>query len=164
MERYFEFTQRSSQWFSNYIYQKIFDLSVEWGDHWGNMVNERIKRLYPELSDRAIESLNYECKEIQQYRIRLSTNGQISKNELIERIHTRYPRLSQENIEKLINAKIKEINYKNYNNNVSNSSHVLSYLRPTVAFIKKILPGSHLKNKHDGKNWKNKQFNKKNNF
>lgn len=121
------------------VYQKVFDLRIEWGDHWEHIVTERIKKIYPGISEKEIEELDNECKQIQRFGNELlDTQGKsaISKEEFTRDLIVRYPSLSLQNAEKLFSKKRSKSPVKKYSPEEKNT---FRYVRPAVSFFKNLL-------------------------
>lgn len=105
MEAYTNSFENNNEDFNNLLYQKSFELTVEWGECWSKHINERIKKINPSMPDEEIGKLRKESENILNYSNNLfgkEKEGRISRPQLIDEIKRSYPRLSQRNIDKLI--------------------------------------------------------------
>ncbi len=88
------------------VFQKAVDLSLEWGEHWLKPINDRIRAIYPNLTEADAEDLNRRCKEIQKYcwddLCWKEVDGLITQAEIVKAMKEKYPELSDANLERLI--------------------------------------------------------------
>ncbi len=91
---------------STEIFQKAMDLSMEGGEYWLKPINDRIRAIYPSLTEAEAEELSRKCKEIQNYCWNdlcwKEGDGLITQAEIVEAMRARYPELSEANLKRLI--------------------------------------------------------------
>ncbi len=91
---------------STEIFQKAIDLSMEFGEFWLKPVNDRIRAIYPFLTEQEAEDLDKKCKEIQKYcwddLCWKEADGLITQAQIVEAMKAKYPELSEANLNRLI--------------------------------------------------------------
>jgi hypothetical protein len=144
MKKYINTFYNKNENFYNLLYQKTFDLTVEWGDSWNELINARIKKLHPAIPDEEIKRLRRESENILKHSEGLFEKerlGKISRSEFIEGIKKNYPRLSQQNIDKLVNEKLTKQRGAQKGRNVNgNIFGIISFYQKTRSTINMIRP------------------------
>jgi hypothetical protein len=88
------------------IFQKAVELSLEWGKQWLQPINDRIRAIYPSLTEAEADDLDRKCKEIQKYcwddLCWKELDGLITQAEIVAAMKARYPELSDANLNHLI--------------------------------------------------------------
>lgn len=103
------------------IYQKVLELTLEWGDQWGDRVKDRIQQLHPNTTKEQIEKIAYECVEIKKHchEINRYTAEKISESDFNSKIKAKYPNLSEQNIQKLFHYSHPKVENKKSTGKVS---------------------------------------------
>lgn len=92
--------------FSDELLNYALKLTTEWGENYGKPINERILRLFPELSDDEINQLTKLSREAEYYIYDLATqelDGKIHENEIIPLAREKFTWLDRENTARLAN-------------------------------------------------------------
>lgn len=107
------------------VYQKVFELTLNWGDQWGERVKDRIAQLYPGISREEIEKITTECREIHKHSLELRKQhpkSKISTKEFKSKIQSQYPHLNDQNTRKLFYYSHPKIELKKKNEKQSGAS------------------------------------------
>jgi len=89
---------------NEYLYQKVLDLTLQWGEDWKDVIKDRLKQLHPDVLNEEIEMISMECKKIRKHGMILrkqQVQGKISPAEFGEKLKSHYPQLSNQNITNL---------------------------------------------------------------
>ncbi len=92
--------------FSDELLNHALKLTTEWGENYGKPINDRILRLFPELSDDEIAELTKLSREAEYYIYDLATqelDGKIHENDIIPLALERFSWLDRENAARLAN-------------------------------------------------------------
>ncbi len=79
------------------ILNQALELSLEWGEHFGQPVNARIRALHPEITKAEAEALDKWCKEVRYFafeQVEQEYFEKIPAGAAMQRIRERYPQLN----------------------------------------------------------------------
>jgi hypothetical protein len=85
---------------------EALDLSLEWGEHFLEPINERIRARHPELSTPQAEALNQWCNEVRRLAFELVKEEYFDRSPhgtAKARIRERYPEITEELLGRLQN-------------------------------------------------------------
>lgn len=92
--------------FSDELLNYALKLTTEWGENYGKPINERILRLFPELSDDEITELTKLSREAEYYIYDLAAqelDGRIHENDIVPLAREKFSWLDRENSARLAN-------------------------------------------------------------
>lgn len=92
--------------FSDGLLNYALKLTTEWGENYGKPINERILRLYPELSDDEIAELTKLSREAEYYIYDLAAqelDGKIGEHDIVPLAREKFAWLDRENAARLAN-------------------------------------------------------------
>lgn len=92
--------------FSDELLNYALKLTTEWGENYGKPINDRILRLFPELSDDEISSLTKISREAEYYIYDLAAqelDGKIHENDIVPLAREKFAWLDRENAARLAN-------------------------------------------------------------
>ncbi len=83
-------------------------MSLEWGENWLRPIQQRMKKLYPQLTVEETNSLNQWCVEVRKYAFALVEEEYplaLANQEgtAMERVEQMYPQIDSENLSQLYN-------------------------------------------------------------
>ena len=92
--------------FSDELLNHALKLTTEWGENYGKPINERILRIFPELSDDEIAELTKLSREAEYYIYDLATqelDGKIHENDIVPLARKKFAWLERDNAARLAN-------------------------------------------------------------
>lgn len=122
-----------------HIYQKIFELTLEWGDQWEDRVKDRIKKLHPEITSEEIKKISDECGEIRKQSVELKKQKrEISHKEFKQNLQARYPLLSDQNMRQLFYHAHPKIELQEEKAKKSQGRHLKTHSEDAKSVISKL--------------------------
>ena len=88
----------------NEVINAAMDLSLEWGANYGKPIQERLLKLYPNLTQAQADEMESLCKEIKRFSFDLYflvPEGKMTDAGVQAKIHERYPFLNSKIIQRI---------------------------------------------------------------